>query len=89
MIAVSGYLISLVIARLLYKNKQLINTFVFIGGMRNISVGTVIATTYFPAKVVMPVVLGMLFQQILASTFSKYLMRSTLVLEEREKYVVN
>ncbi|WP_241747152.1 hypothetical protein [Lysinibacillus sphaericus] len=39
--------------------------------MRNIAVGVVIATTYFPPKTVMPVVFGMLFQQALASFFSR------------------
>ncbi|MFP3513622.1 bile acid:sodium symporter family protein, partial [Peribacillus sp. SIMBA_075] len=33
----------------------------------------VIATSYFPAAVALPVVLGMLFQQTLASTFGKFL----------------
>ena len=37
--------------------------------MRNISAGAVLATTYFPAAVAVPVVLGMLFQQMLASFF--------------------
>jgi predicted Na+-dependent transporter len=40
--------------------------------MRNISAGAVIATTYFPPQVAVPVVVGMLFQQVLAS-FSGYL----------------
>jgi bile acid:Na+ symporter, BASS family len=36
-------------------------------GMRNISAGAVIAITYFPAPVAIPVIVGMLFQQVLAS----------------------
>lgn len=44
---------------------------VFNAGMRNIAVGVVLATTYFPSKVAMPVVFGMLFQQVLASVFYK------------------
>ncbi|MNJ80971.1 hypothetical protein D3C77_795600 [compost metagenome] len=35
--------------------------------MRNISAGAVLAVTYFPAPVAVPVVLGMVFQQTLAS----------------------
>ena len=70
-LAVSGYAICLVLGHFLWKDTSITTTFVFTGGMRNIAVGVVIATTYFPAKTVMPVVFGMLFQQVLASFFSK------------------
>lgn len=70
-IATSGYVLCLVLGHLLWKDVSIITTFVFTGGMRNIAVGVVIATTYFPPKVVMPVVFGMLFQQVLAAQFSK------------------
>lgn len=70
-LAASGYVICLVIGPLLWKDTRIVITLVFNGGMRNISVGVVVASAYFPAKVVMPVVFGMLFQQVLASLFSK------------------
>lgn len=70
-IASSGYAIALVLGRLLWKDDSVVTTFVFTGGMRNIAVGVIIATTYFPAKVAMPVLAGMLFQQVLASLYSK------------------
>ena len=41
----------------------------FSGGMRNISAGAVLAISYFPPAVAVPVVLGMLFQQTLASLY--------------------
>lgn len=41
----------------------------FSGGMRNISAGAVLAVSYFPPAVAVPVVLGMLFQQTLASIY--------------------
>nr|WP_106779301.1 bile acid:sodium symporter family protein [Lysinibacillus timonensis] len=72
-IAVSGYVIALVIGHFLWKDISIIKAFVFIGGMRNTAIGVIVATTYFPAKVAMPVVFGMLFQQVLASLFSKVL----------------
>ncbi|MED3662186.1 bile acid:sodium symporter family protein [Ureibacillus sp. FSL K6-8385] len=72
-ISLSGYTLCLIIGHFLWKKIDLITTFVFTGGMRNIAVGVVIAGTYFPSKVVLPVVFGMLFQQILASQFSKAL----------------
>ncbi|KGR88310.1 hypothetical protein CD30_18385 [Ureibacillus massiliensis 4400831 = CIP 108448 = CCUG 49529] len=72
-IAVSGYVIALVIGHFLLKDISIIKAFVFIGGMRNTAIGVIVATTYFPAKVAMPVVFGMLFQQVLASLFNKVL----------------
>lgn len=76
-LAVSGYVISLVLGRLFWKSEADQATFVFNGGMRNIAVGVVIATTYFPSKVAMPVVFGMLFQQVLASVFYKIIRKNS------------
>ena len=73
LMAISGYIMCLVLGHYLFKDFEIITTVVFTGGMRNIAVGVVIATTYFPPKVVMPVVFGMLFQQILASQFNRVL----------------
>lgn len=75
-LALSGYAICYIVGKLIWKDHDLVTTFVFTGGMRNISAGVVLATTYFPGKVVMPVVFGMLFQQILASQFHRLLMRN-------------
>lgn len=41
----------------------------FNSGMRNLSAGAVLAITFFPPPVVLPVIAGMLFQQIMASLF--------------------
>jgi bile acid:Na+ symporter, BASS family len=71
LLSFSGYVICLVLGHYLFKDPSIITSVVFTGGMRNIAVGVVIASTYFPAKVVMPVVFGMLFQQVLASQFSR------------------
>ncbi|WP_342573774.1 bile acid:sodium symporter family protein [Solibacillus sp. FSL K6-1781] len=76
-LAVSGYVFSLVLGRLFWKSESDQATFVFNGGMRNIAVGVVIATTYFPSKVAMPVVFGMLFQQVLASIFYKIIRKNS------------
>ncbi|MFS0875891.1 bile acid:sodium symporter family protein [Solibacillus sp. FSL R5-0449] len=78
-LAVSGYILSLVLGRLFWKSEADQATFVFNGGMRNIAVGVVIATTYFPSKVAMPVVFGMLFQQVLASIFYKIIRKNSAV----------
>lgn len=76
-LAVSGYVLSLVLGRLFWKSEADQATFIFNGGMRNIAVGVVIATTYFPSKVAMPVVFGMLFQQVLASIFYKIIRKNS------------
>lgn len=70
-IATSGYAAALAMGHLFWRDPVTATTFMYVGGMRNIAIGVVIATTYFPAKVAMPVVFGMLFQQVLASLYSK------------------
>ena len=77
-VAGSGYVFALLIGRYVLKDYSVMTTLVFTGGMRNIAVGVIVATTYFPSKVAMPVVFGMLFQQVLASLFSKLVTKSTL-----------
>lgn len=70
-LSVSGYLFAAIFARLFWQDRAIGTTFIFNAGMRNIAAGVVVATTYFPAKAVLPVVLGMLFQQVLASFASQ------------------
>lgn len=72
-VSLSGYSFCILIGHFLWRKMDLITTFVFTGGMRNIAVGVVVASTYFPARSVLPVVFGMLFQQVLASQFGKIL----------------
>ncbi|MDR9507262.1 bile acid:sodium symporter family protein [Brevibacillus agri] len=72
-LAILGYLLGWWISRLFGWERDVIVTLTFNSGMRNISAGAVMAITYFPATVALPVVLGMLFQQTLASTFGKFL----------------
>ncbi|MBI0578789.1 bile acid:sodium symporter family protein [Neobacillus cucumis] len=66
-IALTGYLFSFLLGRFIKSDRDTVITLTFTGGMRNISAGAVIAVSYFPAAVAVPVVVGMLFQQILAS----------------------
>lgn len=77
-LSISGYIFAMLLGRFIWKDTSILTTFVFIGGMRNIAVGVIVATTYFPAKVAMPVVFGMLFQQVLASLFSKVIQKKQL-----------
>lgn len=72
-IAFSGYCFSFLIGQVLKKDRETVVTLTFTAGMRNISAGAVLAVSYFPASVAVPVIIGMLFQQILAS-FNGYIL---------------
>ncbi|QCJ41377.1 bile acid:sodium symporter family protein [Bacillus sp. S3] len=75
LIALTGYLFSFLLGRLMKRDRDTVITLTFSGGMRNISAGAVLAVSFFPAAVAVPVVVGMLFQQILASTNGYFLDR--------------
>jgi bile acid:Na+ symporter, BASS family len=74
-IAALGYWVSWMIALLFHWERDLIVSMVFSGGMRNISAGAVLAVAYFPPAVAVPVVVAMLFQQLLASLYGHFLYR--------------
>jgi predicted Na+-dependent transporter len=64
---VLGYIIGAVVSRSFrwdYENTVAVQ---FNSGMRNLSAGAVLAVKYFPPAVALPVISGMLFQQILAA----------------------
>ncbi|OKP89767.1 bile acid:sodium symporter family protein [Paenibacillus sp. P32E] len=67
LMASTGYMLCFLTARVLRWNEADEVALIFNGGMRNISAGAVLAVSYFPAPVAVPVVLGMVFQQLLAS----------------------
>ncbi|MCG1010271.1 bile acid:sodium symporter family protein [Salinicoccus sp. ID82-1] len=74
-ITLSAYAFALVIGHFLFKDPSIATTVTYTVGMRNISIGVVIATAYFPPKVAMPVVFCMLFQQVIASFASSWMLR--------------
>ncbi|CAH1209913.1 bile acid:sodium symporter family protein [Paenibacillus sp. JJ-223] len=80
-----GYALSYLIARLLGWNEADQVALVFNGGMRNISAGAVLAVSYFPPPVAVPVVLGMVFQQMLASLTGYLLNRRFQILQKADK----
>lgn len=86
-LSASGYLISWIIGKLLRWEKEEIVALMYTGGMRNISAGAVIAVTYFPAQVAVPVVIGMLFQQVLASFYGFLFDKSHHHIEEKPKMI--
>jgi predicted Na+-dependent transporter len=67
----SAYVVGWLLAKWLKWDRGVMITMVFNSGMRNNSAGAVLAISYFPPPVAMPVILCMLFQQLLASLFGQ------------------
>lgn len=64
---VLGYVIGALVSRRLRYSYEDAVAVQFNSGMRNLSAGAVLAVKYFPPAVALPVITGMLFQQILAA----------------------
>lgn len=76
LLAASGYGIGWLLALLFRQDHPMKVSMIYGSGMRNISAGAVIASTYFPAEVVFPVMIGTLFQQVLAALFGMLVSRT-------------
>lgn len=74
-LAAGGYFLGWIIARVTKQEQETTISMVYGTGMRNISTGAVIAAAYFPGEVMFPVMIGTLFQQILAAISGKLLTR--------------
>ncbi|WP_416151623.1 bile acid:sodium symporter family protein [Salipaludibacillus sp. HK11] len=73
LISMTAYVIAFTVSQLFrFSNLERISI-TFCAGMRNIGVGAALAIVYFPAEVALPVVVGTLFQQLLASVVGKYI----------------
>ncbi|MGX8700051.1 bile acid:sodium symporter family protein [Caproiciproducens sp.] len=75
LLAVLGYALGWAFAAVLKLKRELVVSMTFGCGMRNISAGAVIAAAYFPAEVMFPVMIGTLFQQVLAACFAQLLVK--------------
>ena len=73
--AACGYALGLGAAWALRRPHEQEVSMTYLVGMRNISAGAVIAGEYFPGEVMFPVVIGTLFQQVLAAGFGTALRR--------------
>lgn len=81
--ATGGFFLGMLVARLMRVPMADFYSMTFCVGMRNISSGAVIAAQFFPGSAIIPVMMGTLFQQLLAATFGSVLHRLTG--EERER----
>ncbi len=66
-ISCSGYLLGYFTGKIMRLSTDLINTFIYTVGMRNITAGLVMALNYFPEITAIPVVFAIMFQQPLAA----------------------
>ena len=57
------------------RRQEVVTAMIFNVGMRNTSFGSVLAITYFPATVALPIILTLLFQQPIAAIISKLLIK--------------
>ncbi|WP_127580356.1 bile acid:sodium symporter family protein [Paenibacillus koleovorans] len=68
-VVAAGYLLGWLAGRLLRLDRDMAVCMVFNCGMRNVSVGAVLAISFFPPQVAFPTIVGMLTQQLMASLF--------------------
>ena len=73
--AACGYALGMLAARALRRPHDQEVSMTYLVGMRNISAGAVLAGEYFPGEAMFPVVIGTLFQQVLAAGFGSLLRR--------------
>lgn len=71
-----SYVLGFGAARLLRLDRASSVTLTFCSALKNISVGAVIALAYFPAATMFPVMIGTLFNQVLAATYGRLLTRA-------------
>lgn len=67
----SGYMVGYLASRLIHAGHDITLAVIYNTGMRNIATGLVIATSYFPPEVAIPITLSMLFQQPFAALAAK------------------
>jgi bile acid:Na+ symporter, BASS family len=86
MLSITAYLLGFAAGKLMKEEAAGVISLTYNSGMRNISAGAVLAIAYFPAPVAVPVIMGMLFQQILAASAGSFLNRMN---RERGEMLVN
>lgn len=73
--AVLSFVLGMLLARCLSKERERFVALSFSCGIRNVSAGAVLASQYFGPEVMFPAVIGTLFQQYLAAFFGRVMER--------------
>jgi bile acid:Na+ symporter, BASS family len=76
-----GYVLAIAVGKMLKWENDIVVSMTFNSGMRNINAGTVLAVSYFPPAVAIPVVLAMIYNQTLASFFG-FLLKQIHIVED-------
>ncbi|MFN7249340.1 MAG: bile acid:sodium symporter family protein [Anaerobacillus sp.] len=84
-LALTGYAIGIVAGRLFNWNNEIVISLAYNSGIRNNGVGAALAITYFAPQVTLPIILTILFQQVLAAVVGKHLKRFL----KQEKQLLN
>lgn len=88
-IASLAYIIAYFTAKLLRFDRDTVISLIFTSGMRNIGVGSALAIVYFTPAVALPVVVGTLFQQVLAAFIGRLLVhkqKEVIAVTQAENY---
>ncbi|MFC5647719.1 bile acid:sodium symporter family protein [Paenibacillus solisilvae] len=81
-----GYMLGWLCAKLMRWDQDIVIALTYNGGMRNISAGAVLAVSYFAPPVAVPVILGTIFQQSLASFFGYIINKRASLSMEKSRY---
>jgi len=71
LVVACGYMTGYISSRLIHADHAITLAIIYNSGMRNIATGLVVASSYFPPEVAIPITLSMLFQQPLAALTAK------------------
>ncbi len=72
-LVITGYLIGILVARAFKWDHGIVVSLAYNSGIRNNGVGAALAITYFPPQVTLPIIVVILFQQILAASIGKFI----------------
>lgn len=81
-VVILGFLVSFGLAKVLQKDSSDTVSIVYAGGLRNISIGAIIAVQFFAGEAIFPVMMGTLFQQMTAGIIGKIFFQKKLKKKE-------
>lgn len=72
-LAIIGYVLGMVTAKVFKWDKEIGISLAYNSGLRNNGVGAALAITYFPPQVTLPIIVAIIFQQVLAASMGKFM----------------
>lgn len=77
LLALTGYWLGIIISRFFKWDNDVVISLAYTSGIRNNGVGAALAITFFPPQVALPIIVAILFQQVLAAVMGKYFKKAT------------